>query len=217
MRRRVISIAVFVVIATACSGSVEESIEEGTVTTAGTTATVAPADTTTQATTTQATTTEATTTEATTTSTGVTTTTPVETTTVEVGLAGLAITQVVFGDHVTITNNTDAEISLEGWWLCNRPDYAPLSGTLAAGESVDVSSGALGGLGVDGGEIGLYLESSFGDSSAMFDYVAWGSGGGRESVAVGAGLWGADDAAPNDGSAIKRIADSAGPESWVSS
>ena len=49
MRRRVISIAVFVVIATACGGSVEESIEEGTVTTAGTTTTVAPVDTNTQA------------------------------------------------------------------------------------------------------------------------------------------------------------------------
>ena len=121
----------------------------------------------------------------------------------------------MFGDHVTITNNTDAEVSLEGWWLCNRPDYAPLSGTLAAGESVDVSSGALGGLGVDGGEIGLHTERSFGDSGAMFDYVSWGSGGGRESVAVGAGLWGADDAAPNDGAGITRIADAAGPGSWM--
>ena len=46
-------------------------------------------------------------------------------------LSGFQITAVVFGDHVALTNNTDADVSLDGWWLCNRPSYVPLSGTLA--------------------------------------------------------------------------------------
>ena len=40
------------------------------------------------------------------------------------------------------------------------------------------------------GEFGLYTTNSFGSSSAITDYVEWGSTGhGRSSVAVGAGIW----------------------------
>ena len=66
-------------------------------------------------------------------------------------------------------------------------------------------------------KVGLYTDGNFGSSSDMADYVAWGDGGGRESVAVGAGLWAADAAAPNDGAGIVRIADPSAVESWESS
>ncbi len=68
-------------------------------------------------------------------------------------LSGFQITAVVFGDHVALTNNTDADVSLDGWWLCNRPSYVPLSGTLAPGETIDISSGSLGGLTAAGGRL----------------------------------------------------------------
>jgi hypothetical protein len=100
--------------------------------------------------------------------------------------------------------------------LCNRPSYAPLSGSLAPGESVEVSAADLGGLSAGSGEVGLYSSRAFGDSSAMTDYVAWGSGGGRESVAVDAGLWGAGDAAPGDGAGVIRSDSASGAASWGS-
>ena len=43
-------------------------------------------------------------------------------------------------------------------------------------------------------DIGLYETNSFGSSSAMKDFVQWGSSGnGRESVAVSRGIWTAGD------------------------
>lgn len=159
-----------------------------------------------------------TTTEApTTTKTPTTTETTTTTATVVVELAGLQLTEVVFGDHVTITNNTDQEVSLDGMWLCNRPTYFGLSGSLAPGESIEIAADDLRGIAAGGGEVGFYASRSFGDSSAMTDYVAWGGGGGRESVAVEAGLWTDGDKAPSDGGAITRTDEASGAGSWESS
>ena len=124
---------------------------------------------------------------------------------------GVEITEVVFGDHVTLTNTGDVAVAVEGMWLCNRPVYVPLSGSLEPGESVTVSSADLGGLGAGGGEVGLYATRSFADATAMIDYVAWGSGGGRLGVAISAGVWSDGDSAPNDGASIARAVDG-----WVS-
>ncbi|MFQ5557446.1 MAG: hypothetical protein ACE5GB_08080 [Acidimicrobiales bacterium] len=103
-------------------------------------------------------------------------------------LDGVHVTRVVFGAEgsVTLTNTGDEQVVLDGLWLCNRPSYSPLGGTLGAGETIEISAGVLGDLPADGGEVALYTSNSFGDSSALIDYVEWGSGGGRESVAVGA-------------------------------
>ncbi len=51
----------------------------------------------------------------------------------------------------------------------------------------------------------------------MEDYVSWGSGAGRESVAVDAGLWVEGGRAPNDGPGMTRQAGEGAPESWISS
>ncbi len=43
-------------------------------------------------------------------------------------------------------------------------------------------------------DLGLYETNSFGSAGAMRDFVQWGSGGnGRESLAVGKGIWTAGD------------------------
>ena len=128
----------------------------------------------------------------------------------------LQISEVVFGDHVTITNVGTVEVSIDGMWLCNRPDYSELSGTLAAGESVEIEASRVGGIEQSGGEVGLYSDRAFTSSSAMVDYLAWGTGGGRTGVAVEAGLWAAGESAPNGGASISRSADASGAESWTS-
>lgn len=104
---------------------------------------------------------------------------------------GIQLSAIVFGadGHVTVTNTSDAEVSLDGLWLCNRPAYVALAGSLAPDASIDIAAADMGGLSADGGEAGLYTDDAFGSSDAMIDYVSWGGGGGRASVAVDAGLW----------------------------
>lgn len=102
----------------------------------------------------------------------------------------LSITGVSFDNAtVTIHNDSDADVSLDGMWMCNRPTYVGLPAeTLAAGASIDVDVTELGLQG-SGGEFGLYTSSDFDSASAIVDYVQWGAAGnGRASVAVEAGL-----------------------------
>ena len=122
-------------------------------------------------------------------STSSTTTAPIPDGGASVG--GVQLSAIVFGadGHVTVTNTSEAEVSLDGLWLCNRPAYVALSGSLAPDASIEIPASDMGGLSADGGEAGLYTESSFGSPDAMIDYVAWGGGGGRAGVAVDAGLW----------------------------
>ena len=73
----------------------------------------------------------------------------------------------------------------------------------------------------DDGEIGLYSNPDFGNSDAIVDYVEWGSSGhGRSSVAVGAGIWKADDFVATTGDTVFLFADSSpsdGAEDWTAS
>lgn len=102
----------------------------------------------------------------------------------------LSITAVSFDNAtVTIHNDGDADVSLDGMFMCNRPSYVGLPGeTLAAGATLELDVTELG-LGGSGGEFGLYTSADFGSASAIVDYVQWGAAGnGRASVAVEAGL-----------------------------
>lgn len=194
MKRLLVLLAVLALVAAACGGGDDEAD-----TTQPASGTTQPAPTTTQA--------------------APTTTQPAPTTTVASttsaapaagSTADLAITEVVFGDHVTITNLGSAPVNVDGLWVCNRPAYAPLaSATLAPGESVEVAAGSLSGLADNGGEVALYSSNSFNDASAILDYVGWGSGGGRATEAADNGVWpdgetvsvsGASISAPNGGS-----------------
>ncbi|MDH3731229.1 MAG: hypothetical protein OES13_08925, partial [Acidimicrobiia bacterium] len=127
----------------------------------------------------------------------------------------LAITEVVFGDHVTISNLGSDAVSVAGLWLCNRPSYTELpTAVIAAGTSLDIPADALGNLAAGGGEVALYASNSFGDPSAMLDYVGWGSGGGRLSVAEEAGLWPAGESVVASGTAISAPAGGASAADW---
>ena len=124
----------------------------------------------------------------------------------------LEITQIAFGAQVTITNNGAETVEIEGMWLCNRPSYLPLRGSLGPGEAITVDASGLGGLGQDGGEVGLYRSRNFNAAADMVDYVAWGTGGGRTDVAEDAGLFTDGDEIPNDSSRTTRGTDG----SWTS-
>jgi len=148
-----------------------------------------------------------------------TTTTPPTTAAVPEGgtsIQGLHIDRVTFGldGFVEISNTGDSDVSLDGLWLCQFPNYVPLSGTIAAGDVLQVAALQVGGLSPDGGEAALYSEKSFGSSTAIFDYVGWGSGGPRGEVAAQAGIWplGANVTAPAD--FIELGGAPGDPEAW---
>ncbi len=139
------------------------------------------------------------------------TTTSTTTTTLPPAEGSLAMTTVVFGDnpYVVVTNLGSSSVDLGDYWLCQRPSYSQIpSYTVEPGQNVAITftdvpapdviaidgtvtlGDGLGGITVDGGELGLYGSSDFGSSAAIVDYVEWGSGDrGRESVAVEAGIW----------------------------
>jgi hypothetical protein len=161
------------------------------------------------------------------------------TTTIAAGPGALAMTRVVYEPttFVMITNVGGSPIELGQHWLCQRPSYSQLPATvLEPGDTVAIGfdgdppsdlvgltatfdlEGALGGVTRDDGELGLYTAASFDDVSAITDYVQWGSAGhGRESVAVGAGIWteGAFVDVPIEATSISSSGlPSAGFEDW---
>ncbi len=126
--------------------------------------------------------------------------------------AGLVVTAVdIAGGSATITNRGDAAVELAGNWLCNRPIYVELPDqTLEPGQSVDVSIG----LSEAGGEVALYSSSAFGSSDDILDYVSWGTGGGRQSVAVSAGVWSGDPVA-DAGETITLVGEPGTSAGWA--
>ncbi len=128
--------------------------------------------------------------------------------------ADLAITEIVFGDHFTITNLGGAPVDVGGLWVCNRPAYVSLTAeVLAPGESVQVAASKIS-LPEGGGEVALYSSNNFDDSSAILDYVSWGSGGGRATEAADAGHWPAGETVTVSGPSISAPAGGASPADW---
>lgn len=150
--------------------------------------------------------------------------------------AEFAISRVVFGDdgYVSITNVGGAAGNLEGWQLCQRPAYYAIGSVeVAPGETVhftigDASSlagqvidsgGRFGSFGADSGEIGLYVDGSFGSPSSIRSYVEWGeSDHGRSSVAVEAGIWDGRFVASSGAPGIAAVvANPIGAADWATS
>ncbi|MFQ5967167.1 MAG: hypothetical protein ACE5MI_06100 [Acidimicrobiia bacterium] len=121
-----------------------------------------------------------------------------------------AISEVVFGrgGGVAVRNIGDAAASVGGMAVCQRPNYTTLPDVivqpgeviwLVTGDPAEISFDpgqapveriGTGTFSASSGEIGLYSRPSFGSSDFIRSYVEWGgSGHGRSSVAVGAGIW----------------------------
>ncbi|MCZ6546014.1 MAG: hypothetical protein O6913_09965, partial [Chloroflexi bacterium] len=128
---------------------------------------------------------------------------------------------------VLLMNTSSEAVSLEGWWICQRPAYWPLPAlTLEpgaqlrihaeAGEDTDdkvYAGGSFGNLG-NNGEIALYSSAAFDNPDDMVSYVGWGNGGGRAGEARSAGLWGDTNLEASQGQAILRVADATGVEAY---
>ena len=96
-------------------------------------------------------------------------------------------------NSVALKNFGASAVDISGYWFCNFPAYGQVSSMTATtmlnpGEEVYIASSI--NFAVADGEFGLYNTNSFGSSSAMIDYMQWGSAGHqRESIAVSAGVW----------------------------
>lgn len=123
--------------------------------------------------------------------------------------ATFALGTVVFGDQgrIEVVNMGPQAGNVHGHWIAIHPFYLELpSAIVEVGDHVTVAfdeaatpdalvyaGGLLPILTAAQGEIGLYQNGSFGDPSAIVDYVEWGQPGHfRSTVALAAGVWAED-------------------------
>ena len=120
--------------------------------------------------------------------------------------AQLAINELSTTGEIEIINTSNDVIDVSSFWLCDRPSYEQIgnldvvcgSTALEPGQTVTITSNAINISG-SGDELALYTNTNFGSSDAIVDYVIWGdrTGSTREPVAVSAGIWTADERAPD--------------------
>ena len=117
---------------------------------------------------------------------------------------------------VVLRNLSAAAITIDGWFICQRPNYWPIPATtiepggeltlhVAVGTDDDTNffaSGGFASLAGRSGEIALYDSSNFGSADSIVAYVSWNGSSGRKSTAQEAGVWGADDLAASDGDTL---------------
>jgi len=146
---------------------------------------------------------------------------------------GVAISGVTLnGDTatVTVTNNSDSSVNVDGWFVCNFPAYWPMPAvdiaagatlTFHAGEGADTATdyfagggfGALSGSGP--GEVALYSSNSFSSAEAIQSYVGWNGGKNRKGLAQEAGIWGEDDVTAEYSASLSNTFDGTGASAWV--
>ncbi len=114
--------------------------------------------------------------------------------------AQIVINEVKENGSVELKNLGGSTVDISTYWLCDFPSYRQLNSstiTVPSG-SLNLAAGAIVEIaGFDfidsaDGELGLYATNDFNSSSAIVDYIQWGSGRHRRaSVAVSAGVWNA--------------------------
>ena len=126
---------------------------------------------------------------------------------VGLGLAAQSFAQVVINEIQPSTNSVELKnigatsVDVSNYQLCVRPKYARVGSlTVTSGDANLAPDEILvivfaQGIPLSDGELGLYSSASFGDFSAIVDYVEWGSSGhnGRSSVAIAANTWTVDN------------------------
>ena len=79
-------------------------------------------------------------------------------------------------DRVELKNTGTTTVNVSSYWLCDRPQYDQIGGlgvfcgnaNLGPGDILVVNTGSINISGNDG-EMGLYLNSSFGSSNSIID------------------------------------------------
>jgi hypothetical protein len=107
---------------------------------------------------------------------------------------------------ILIRNDGDDDYDLGGHWICNRPTYSQLPDeVLAPGDVVEIEAAAVG-LSADGGEFALYTSRDFSSADDIIRYVQWGSDShGRTATAVAGGVWQQGDFVDNQGGNLNSV------------
>ncbi len=138
--------------------------------------------------------------------------------------AQVVINEILPTGTVELKNIGNETVDVSGYWLCDFPAYQQIQNSnitcgemmLGAGEILAVDD--FNTIAPDDGEMGLYSTNSFGNASAMLDYVEWGaSGHQRSSVAVAAGIWTAGDFVPafTAGASLEYDGEGDASENWT--
>ncbi len=110
--------------------------------------------------------------------------------------AQIVINEVKENGSVELKNLGTSTVDVSGYWLCDFPSYRQMSNLNVVSGNLNMPANSF--LVVDDfnfidsadGELGLYTTNSFSSSTALIDYIEWGSTGHQRSgVAVAAGIW----------------------------
>lgn len=158
-----------------------------------------------------------------------TTTTIVTTTQPVVSVdASFALGTVVFGEQgrVEVVNTGSQAGNVHGYWIAVHPFYLELPSAIvevgqriviafdpdASPDALVQAAGLLPVITASEGEVALYSQGSFGDPSAIVDYIEWGTGGHfRSTVAEAAGIWNVEWIVPTSGGEGGLIVTDDGP------
>ncbi|NQX91228.1 MAG: hypothetical protein HRT74_03680, partial [Flavobacteriales bacterium] len=119
---------------------------------------------------------------------------------------------------VELQNIGDEALNVSSYRLCTFPQYATLSSLtlesgaymMQPGDYLVVSGYDFDGF-EDDGELGVYVDSNWGSSQSIRDYVEWGfHGHQRSSVAEGADIWANNDFANVPMAGMSLVWDGAG-------
>jgi hypothetical protein len=107
---------------------------------------------------------------------------------------------------ILIRNDGDEDYDLGGHWICNRPTYSQLPDeVLAQGDVVEIEASALR-LNADSGELALYTSDDFSNADDIIRYVQWGTDShGRAATAVAGGVWRKGDFVDNQGGSLNSV------------
>ena len=120
---------------------------------------------------------------------------------------------------ILIRNDGDDDYDLGGHWICNRPTYSQLPDeVLAPGDVVEIEASAVG-LNADSGELALYTSRDFSNADDIIRYVQWGTDShGRTATAVAGGVWQMGDFVDNQGGNLDSVgSDPVSAADWSSS
>ena len=139
--------------------------------------------------------------------------------------SGVIINEVNSNNQVELKNTGTDTLNIVNWWLCNFPTYERLSNLSIVCGSLRMGPGDITVLSdwtIDeaDGELGLYSNNAFGDTSSIVDYVEWGSSGHQRSgVAVDAGIWDTNSFVPafNSGQSLLFDGSDGNASSWAAS
>jgi hypothetical protein len=136
------------------------------------------------------------------------------------GASPLVVVTIDFtAGFILIRNDGDEDYDLGGHWICNRPTYSQLPDeVLAPGDVVEIEASTVG-LSAGSGELALYTSRDFSNADDILRYVQWGTDShGRAATAVAGSVWQKGDFVDNQGGNLASVgSDPVSAADWSSS